>query len=120
MMSEPVLDLSILAELERRLGRDRILKVVSAQIANGRDMARRFAVLELAPDAVSIKALAHQIAGSSGSIGLGRLSSLAASVEVNALAATPAALPGLAHAMQEGIEAALAALVIQYPEISEA
>ena len=119
-MSEPILDLSILTELERRLGRDRILKVVSAQIANGRDMARRFAVLELAPDAASIKGLAHQIAGSSGSIGLARLSRLAASVELEAPAASFAALPGLAHAMRDGIEAALAALVVQYPEISEA
>ncbi len=119
-MSEPVLDLSILTELERRLGRDRILKVVSAQIANGRDMARRFAVLELAPDAATLKALAHQIAGSSGSIGLARLSSLAAATEFDAPGAAPAALPGLARAMRDGIEAALAALVAQYPEISEA
>lgn len=119
-MSEPVLDLSILTELERRLGRDRILKVVSAQIASGRDMARRFAVLELAPDVASIKALAHQIAGSSGSIGLARLSSLAASVEHDASAVSPAALPGLARAMRDGVEVALAALATQFPEVSEA
>ena len=119
-MSEPVLDLAILTELERRLGRDRILKVVSAQIANGHDMARRFAVLELAPDIAATKALAHQIAGSSGSIGLMRLSSLAASVELQASAATPGELPVLARAMRDGIEVALAALAVQYPEISEA
>ena len=119
-MSEPVLDLSILTELDRRLGRERILKVVSAQIANGRDMARRFAVLELAPDVAAIKALAHQIAGSSGSIGLARLSSLAASVELDAPAAPLAALPGLARAMRDGIEAALSALTAQFPEVSEA
>jgi HPt (histidine-containing phosphotransfer) domain-containing protein len=119
-MSEPVLDLSILTELERRLGRERILKVVSAQIANGRDMARRFAVFELAPDAPAIKALAHQIAGSSGSIGLTRLSSLAAATELEAQSAALAALPGLARAMRDGIETALSALLAQYPEISEA
>jgi len=118
-MSEPVLDLAILTELERRLGRERILKVVSAQITNGRDMARRFAALELAPDAALLKALAHQIAGSSGSIGLARLSTLAASVERRSPGAEPAALPGLARDMRDGIDAALAALGTHFPEVIE-
>jgi HPt (histidine-containing phosphotransfer) domain-containing protein len=118
-MSEPILDLAILTELERRLGRDRIVKVVAAQVANGHDMARRFATLELAPDAALLKSLAHQIAGSSGSIGLARLSTLAASVELDAPAAAADTLPGLARAMRDGIEAALAALATHFPEVTD-
>jgi len=118
-MPEQILDLAILTELERRLGRDRILKVVTAQIVNGRDMSRRFAALELAPDATLLKSLAHQIAGSSGSIGLAQLSSLAASVDQQALAVAPAELPGLARAMRDGIDAAMAALAMHYPEVTE-
>ena len=86
---EPVLDLTTLTALEGRLGRERVARVVAAQLTNGRDVARRLGAFELAPDAAAVKSLAHQLAGSSGSIGLLRLSSEAAAVE-RAVAAAPA------------------------------
>jgi HPt (histidine-containing phosphotransfer) domain-containing protein len=119
-MSEPVLDLATLTELERRLGRDRIMKVVAAQMVNGREMARRLAALELAPDSVLIKALAHQIAGSSGSIGLIRLSNQAVSVELAATDAESSALVPMVRTLCDCIDAALDALRARYPEITEA
>jgi HPt (histidine-containing phosphotransfer) domain-containing protein len=116
-MPEPLLDLMTLTELERRLGRDRVMKVVAAQITNGREMSRRLAALELAPDAVTIKALAHQMAGSSGSIGLLRLSDQAVALELAASDVDSAALLRLVRDLRDCLDASLAVLHAQYPEI---
>ena len=118
-MAEPVLDLSTLSELERRLGRMRVTKVVAAQIANSQDMARRFSALEQAPDATQIKLLAHQIAGSSGSIGLARLSEQAFLVERTADTAGAVELVTLVRELRHCIDAALDALRAQYPDLAE-
>ena len=117
-MPEPLLELMTLTELERRLGRDRVLKVVAAQMANGTELSRRLGALELAPDPVPIKALAHQLAGSSGSIGLLRLSDQAIALELAAAGAGPGALAPLVRDLRDCLDASLAALRSQYPEVT--
>jgi len=116
-MPEPLLELMTLTELERRLGRERILKVVAAQMANGRELSRRLGALEIAPDPVLIKALAHQLAGSSGSIGLLRLSDQAVALELAVADAGPGTLAPLVRDLRDCLDASLAVLNAQYPEI---
>lgn len=115
-MSEPLLDLMILDELERRLGRERVLRVVAAQMANGRELLRRISALEISPEPALVKTLAHQIAGSSGSVGLRRLGEQAALLERTA---SDAALPALALRLRDlrhCMEASQAALRAEFPE----
>ncbi len=81
-MSDALLDQRILDSLERRLGRDRVAKVVAAQLSHGAELLRELTALEQAPDRARIKAVAHQIAGSSGSIGLTHLGQTAADLEM--------------------------------------
>lgn len=81
-MSDALLDQTILDSLERRLGRDRVAKVVAAQLSHGAELLRELTTLEQAPDRARIKAVAHQMAGSSGSIGLTRLGQTAADLEM--------------------------------------
>ena len=69
-MTDALLDPSILDELERRLGRERLCKVLAVQLSNGRDLGQRLAALEGTLDRMQLRALAHQMAGSAGSIGL--------------------------------------------------
>jgi HPt (histidine-containing phosphotransfer) domain-containing protein len=115
---EPVLDLTTLTALEGRLGRERVARVVAAQLTNGRDVARRLGAFELAPDAAAVKSLAHQLAGSSGSIGLLRLSSEAAAVE-RAVAAAPAAAAQLVRRLRLCLEESLDSLCRRYPEVAD-
>jgi len=119
-MAEPLLHLVTLTELERRLGRERVMKVVAAQMANGRELSKRLGGLELAPDPGLIKALAHQLAGSSGSIGLLALSDQAVALELAAAGADSAALAPPVRALRHCLDASLAALRAQYPEIADA
>ena len=81
-MSDALLDQTILNILEQRLGRDRVAKVVAAQLSHGAQLMRELAELERAPDAARIRAIAHQIAGSSGSIGLVSLGKTAGDIEM--------------------------------------
>jgi HPt (histidine-containing phosphotransfer) domain-containing protein len=114
-----LLDLATLTELERRLGRERIMRVVAAQVANAKELAKRLIELEAAPDVAQIKALAHQIAGSSGSIGLLRLSDTAVALETEA---TRLDLPNLrSHVrdLRNCLEASEATLRHQFPEIAD-
>ena len=115
-----LLDLVTLTELEKRLGRERIMRVVAAQIANARDLVKRLTELEAAPDAAQIKALAHQIAGSSGSIGLLHLSDTAVALETDAGAVEPSALSGRVRGLRECLEESEAVLRRQFPELAGA
>ena len=81
-MSDALLDQTILTILEQRLGRDRVAKVVAAQLSHGAELLRELTVLEQAPDRARIKAIVHQMAGSSGSIGLTSLGQTAADLEM--------------------------------------
>ena len=81
-MSDALLDQTILTILEQRLGRDRVAKVVAAQLSHGVELLRELTALEQTPDRARIKAIAHQMAGSSGSIGLISLGETAAELEM--------------------------------------
>jgi HPt (histidine-containing phosphotransfer) domain-containing protein len=116
---EPVLDVTTLTALEGRLGRDRVVRVVAAQLSNGRDVARRLSAFEIAPDAAAVKALAHQLAGSSGSIGLLRLSGEAASAERAAGTAVLPELAAVVRGLRLCLEASLEALCRRYPEAAD-
>jgi HPt (histidine-containing phosphotransfer) domain-containing protein len=81
-MSDALLDQTILNILEQRLGRDRVAKVVAAQLSHGAELLRELTALEQAPDRARIRAITHQMAGSSGSIGLTSLGQTAADLEL--------------------------------------
>ena len=81
-MSDALLDQTILNILEQRLGRDRVAKVVAAQLSHGAELLRELTALEQAPDRARIRAITHQMAGSSGSIGLTSLGQTAADLEM--------------------------------------
>jgi HPt (histidine-containing phosphotransfer) domain-containing protein len=81
-MSDTLLDQTILNILEQRLGRDRVAKVVAAQLSHGAELLRELTALEQAPDRARIRAIAHQMAGSSGSIGLTDLGQAAGDLEM--------------------------------------
>jgi|GEM_PF-6596744 HPt (histidine-containing phosphotransfer) domain-containing protein len=117
-MSVSLLDLVTLRELERRVGRERVIRVVAAQIATGRDLSRRLSALELAPDPALIKALAHQLAGSSGSIGLHRLSEEAARLEYASPLVEPSSLAPLVRNLRQCLESSESALHAEFPELA--
>ncbi|MDB5359581.1 MAG: hypothetical protein JWO51_878 [Rhodospirillales bacterium] len=81
-MGDALLDQTILTILEQRLGRDRVAKVVAAQLSHGVELLRELTALEEAPDRARIKSITHQMAGSSGSIGLTSLGQTAADLEM--------------------------------------
>jgi HPt (histidine-containing phosphotransfer) domain-containing protein len=119
-MSEPLLDLPALGELQRRLGSERFRRVLTAQMTNGQDLIRRLVALEISPDPAQVKAIAHQIAGSSGSVGLRRLGGQAASLERAVVAAelpAAAALAVLVRDLRHCLELSQAALRDEFPEI---
>jgi HPt (histidine-containing phosphotransfer) domain-containing protein len=116
-ITDTLLDLSILNDLERRLGRERIGKVLAAQLVNGAALSRELIALEAAPDRVRIRALAHQVAGSSGSIGLIGVSRLAASLEDAALIETESELRARMAALRARLEESEQRLIGQYPDI---
>jgi HPt (histidine-containing phosphotransfer) domain-containing protein len=119
-MTDALLDLSILSELERRLGRDRIGKVLAVQLTSGAELGQRLAVLEEAPDRMRIKALAHQMAGSSGSIGLVAVNRQAKALEDAAMADSEAELCVRMAALRACLGETQRLLVSQYPEIGGA
>src|ERR1700738_1416288 len=84
-MSDALLDQTILNILEQRLGRDRVAKVVAAQLTHGVELMREPAPLQQAPNPARIRAIAHQMAGSSGSIGLTSLGQTAGDLEMTAM-----------------------------------
>jgi HPt (histidine-containing phosphotransfer) domain-containing protein len=115
-MSDALLDQTILNILEQRLGRDRVAKVVAAQLSHGAELMRELAVLEQAPDRARLKAIAHQMAGSSGSIGLTSLGETAADLE---MLVGDMAEDGLGDAVRRLIalmEVSFARLAEVYPE----
>ncbi|HVJ52014.1 MAG TPA: Hpt domain-containing protein [Aliidongia sp.] len=116
-MSDTLLDLAILNELERRLGRERVAKVLTVQLANGIEQSRRLEALEAALDRPQIKAIAHQMAGSSGSIGLLGLSREAAALEDAASIRSEAELRELMSGLRACLDESQRRLVEQYPEI---
>ncbi|HLZ65903.1 MAG TPA: Hpt domain-containing protein [Aliidongia sp.] len=81
-MSDVLLDETILNTLEQRLGRERVGRVVAAQLSHGAELMRELTALEQVPDRARIGRIAHQMAGSSGSIGLTSLGETAADIEM--------------------------------------
>jgi Hpt domain len=116
VMAEPLVDLTILNELERRLGRERVVRVVTVQMANGLDLVQRMRALEILPDPVPAKALAHQVAGSSACVGLLRLRSQATVLEHAPDDIEPVALAALVRALRDCLESSQIALRAEFPE----
>ncbi|MEA2830429.1 MAG: hypothetical protein QOF22_1177 [Bradyrhizobium sp.] len=116
-MSEPLLDRTILSDLERRLGREKVVRVVVAQMTNGLELIQRMRALEVSPDRAPVKALAHQIAGSSGCVGLLKLSRQAALLEHAADEIEPSALATLVRDLRDCLEASQLVLRAEFPEI---
>jgi HPt (histidine-containing phosphotransfer) domain-containing protein len=115
-MSDAVLDQTILNILEQRLGRERIVKVVAAQLSHGVELLAALATLEQAPDRARIRAIAHQIAGSSGSIGLARLGETAGTLEMQVLDLPEEALSGAVRGLATEMRASFARLTEIYPQ----
>jgi HPt (histidine-containing phosphotransfer) domain-containing protein len=119
-MSVPLLDLPALDELQRRLGSERFRRVLTAQMTNGQALIRRLVALEISPDPAQVKTVAHQIAGSSGSVGLRRLGGQAALLERTLAGAEPpafAVLAALVRDLRHCLELSQAALRAEFPEI---
>ena len=119
-MMDALLDSSILDELERRLGRERLCKVLAVQLSNGRDLGQRLAALEGALDRVQLRALAHQMAGSTGSIGLVGLSRQAKALEGAALDEPDDEVRTLIIGLRATLDLSQRELVARYPELPEA
>jgi HPt (histidine-containing phosphotransfer) domain-containing protein len=115
-MSDALLDQTILNILEQRLGRDRVAKVVAAQLSHGVELMRELAELEQAPNPARIRAIAHQMAGSSGSIGLTSLGQAAADLEMTAADLPPDGLSDMVARLVSLMRASFARLTEVYPE----
>ena len=115
-MTDGILDQTILGILEQRLGRERVAKVVAAQLTHGVEQLATLTALEQAPDRARIRAIAHQIAGSSGSIGLVRLGETAGVVEAE-IADLPAdALGDAVRRLTDIMRASFDRLIELYPQ----
>ncbi len=119
-MTDALLDPSILDELERRLGRERLCKVLAVQLSNGRDLGQRLAALEGTLDRMQLRALAHQMAGSSGSIGLVGLSRQAKALENAALGEPDDEIRSLIVGLRASLDQSQQALGARYPELPPA
>ncbi|HEV2673435.1 MAG TPA: Hpt domain-containing protein [Aliidongia sp.] len=119
-MSDAVLDQTILTILEQRLGRERVVKVVAAQLSHGAELLQALTALQQAPDPARIKAIAHQMAGSSGSIGLTKLGEMAGALEMEAPDLPPGALGEAVGRLMAQMRASFARLVEIYPEAAPA
>ena len=115
-MSDVVLDQTILSILEQRLGRDRVVKVVAAQLSHGAELLEALVALEQAPDRDRIRAIAHQMAGSSGSIGLTRLGEMAGTLELQVPDLSPDTLGGAVRQLVAQMRLSFARLTEIYPE----
>jgi len=115
-MSDALLDQTILNILEQRLGRDRVAKVVAAQLSHGAELLRELTALEQTPDRARIKAIAHQMAGSSGSIGLTSLGQTAADLEMLIGDLPEDGMGEAVHRLTDLMRLSFARLTEAYPE----
>jgi HPt (histidine-containing phosphotransfer) domain-containing protein len=114
-VTESLLDLPALQELEAHIGRARLERIVDVQLRHGRSLIEKLAALEPGADPQAVRLFAHQIAGSCGAVGMTVLSEAATSLEILAQSGTagdlfPAAeaLRQLATASHDALEAAFA------------
>ncbi len=96
-MRTDLIDRDATAELERQIGRARLERVVGIQLAHGRGLIATLDALGASPDPSIVRLLAHQIAGSSGAVGMTALGEAAATLETLALSGT---IPDLAPFVQ--------------------
>lgn len=115
-MSDALLDRTILNMLEQRLGRERVAKVVAAQLSHGAELLQELTAMESAPDRARIKAIAHQMAGSSGSIGLASLGQTAADLELLVGDVPPENLGDVVRRLTALMQASFSCLTEIYPE----
>jgi len=93
-MTTPLIDMPTLEELGRQLGRDRLRRVASIQLDHGRGLLAKLAALEKPLDPQEVRLIAHQLAGSSGALGMVRLGDTASALEAFLLGGTQVDLQG--------------------------
>ncbi|HTH97728.1 MAG TPA: Hpt domain-containing protein [Stellaceae bacterium] len=112
-----LIDIAALDMLEDRLGREAVLRVVQAQLKFGAQVADKLEALVHAPDAKAVRAIAHQMAGSSASVGLTRLGEVAMALEI--ILIEDEAYPGLVAdvaSLRDLARASLAELARAFPD----
>jgi HPt (histidine-containing phosphotransfer) domain-containing protein len=80
-MSEALVDRGVLDELESQLGRAPLVRVVAAQLLYAKQVAAQLSAQVAAPDMPFLRRIAHQMAGSSASVGLVVLGQTALALE---------------------------------------
>jgi HPt (histidine-containing phosphotransfer) domain-containing protein len=117
-MPDSLIDKSILDGLESRLGRDALLRIISAQIQYARQVVGQLDALAVTLDGEAVRRIAHQMAGSSASVGLSALGQTALKLETRFIH------DGVATATTEDVMmlrdltvASLAALTEVFPEL---
>ena len=115
-MSDALLDESILKILEEKLGRGRVAQVVGAQLRHGAQLVAELTGLAESLDRARIRTIAHQVAGSSGSIGLTSLGEAAVGIEISVADLPADALRPAVHDLVALMRASFARLAEVYPE----
>ena len=98
-MTESLLDRNALGELERQIGRDRLLRVISIQLLHGRALLEKLKELCTQPDPQSVRFVAHQLAGSSSAVGMLTLGEAASALEIHLVAGKDEGLGSLVQAL---------------------
>lgn len=98
-MAEPLIDHELTTELERQIGRDRLQRVIGIQLTHGRGLMAKLAALGERPDPQAVRLLAHQIAGSSSSVGMTVLGNAATDLEILVLSGSAVDLDPLVQAL---------------------
>jgi HPt (histidine-containing phosphotransfer) domain-containing protein len=80
-MGQALIDFEVTAELERQIGRERLERVIGIQLSHGRNLIAKLTALGARPDPHAVRLLAHQIAGSSSSVGMTALGEAATNLE---------------------------------------
>ncbi len=91
-MNASLIDQQAIAELVRQIGPAKLQRVVGIQLVHGRALLEKLGALGPAPDPHAVRLLAHQIAGSSASLGMVALGDAASRLETLVLSGTQADL----------------------------
>ncbi len=100
-MTAELLDFAALHELEAQIGRFRLERVVGIQLIHGRALIEKLAALEADSEPQAVRLIAHQIAGSCGSVGMIALSEAATSLEISILSGTAIKLGPIVESLRQ-------------------
>ena len=98
-MTDSLVDRHSLGELERQIGRDRLLRVISIQLIHGRALLAKLEEHVAQPDPQSVRFIAHQLAGSSSAVGMLTLGEAGSALEVRLIAGKDDGLGSLVQAL---------------------